>query len=289
MRTGIVLTDRATSGFPLSIGTGLAMESLFTPTGPVYDESRKVPAKVNLSNYDSIWINLSTLLRNIIASVDTLQRKTIKPEDLFSTILEEIDVIVGLGQQSGSHCEVKFYHSTHSELSRKAKLNQYGAIRLRTAKTEAQIFTQTLHFKILKAINDLHGQHAWIDGPLETKHRTNSIVMTHFPYDLLGYKTFSQLDLLESNTGVLKPRTQWNTKYYPVPGADMSVLPYCRKLLLVFGDKPLLLPFPIKFRQTILDIAKARQWTALTTDDRVRNSVEMGLSNPYDTMVWKSL
>ena len=89
------------------------------------------------------------------------------------------------------------------------------------------------------------------------------------PYDLLSHKRFHQLDLLESNTGKLKKKHAWNSKYYPVGKADMSHLPFMKMLLMVFGDRPLIHPSIFKLRDSILQTSVKRGWTPVTTRDKV--------------------
>jgi hypothetical protein len=115
------------------------------------------------------------------------------------------------------------------------------------------------------------------------------MIITHYPYDLLSHTKFSALDLLESNTGKLKSRYQWSSKYYPVGDVDMKVLPFTRKLLLVFGDRILIQPFDMKLRRLILEIADKRKWTSLTTDAKIMQDFELDIREPFVLQFMKKL
>ncbi len=78
MRKNLLL-QRTVSGFPLSIGTGLALESILEPVQEVYDPQRVVPEKIKLNKYDAIWFNIDTLVRNIVGSVPTEVQKDVGP------------------------------------------------------------------------------------------------------------------------------------------------------------------------------------------------------------------
>lgn len=60
--------DRTTSGFPVSISTGLALESIFSPRQAVYDPDRVTPPRVDLSKYQEFWVNTATLFRNMVSA-----------------------------------------------------------------------------------------------------------------------------------------------------------------------------------------------------------------------------
>ena len=119
--------------------------------------------------------------------------------------------------------------------------------------------------------------------------RSNALIITHIPYDLLSYVNFNRLDLLESHTGKLKPKHLWNTKYYPVGDRSMDILPFTRKLLMVFGDKVLIHPSEYKLRSLVLDIAENRKWNPATTEAKQIQDFELDIKEPFVLQVLKSL
>ena len=83
-----ILEQRTQSGFPLSIGTALALESVFSPVQPVYDETRVVPEKIKESDYNLYLINAATLVRNVLGAVGSKDYLLIRPQQVLHTVLE---------------------------------------------------------------------------------------------------------------------------------------------------------------------------------------------------------
>ena len=69
MNDGHSLYTRTISAFPISVGTSLALESLFAPRLETIDPERKFE-RVDVTKYSEVWINLSTLFRNIVGAVE---------------------------------------------------------------------------------------------------------------------------------------------------------------------------------------------------------------------------
>ncbi len=84
-----------------------------------------------------------------------------------------------------------------------------------------------------------------------------------------------KLDLLESHTGVLKTRKEFNTKYYDYKKLELENMPFQRKLLAIFGDHVLFKPYPLKIRQVFIDVARKSKWTPITSEYKVDNDINM--------------
>lgn len=277
------------SGFPLSIGTSLAFESIFNMRQKPYDPDRKIPQHIDIGKYNTLWVNMATLYRNIMASLEKEEANRVHPQDVFTTLLEEINVIENLLQEEGKGCQVHFYHSDYKKLKQRVNSQKYKVTKLKEPLTDSQKFLANLMESVIKGVHDLQGAHYWFDDAIEPKHRDTSLVLTHLPYDLTSYKKFTDLHLLESNTGVLKERFSWSSKYHPVGKSDLSILPFHRKLLLIFGDKHQIIPGPLSLRKQILEIAEKRHWTPMTTLDKVKLDFSIDNHDPYTADVWNSL
>lgn len=273
-----ILNERVVSGFPLSIGTSLAMESIFQPRQPVYDPERKIPQQVSLANYETIYINLATLYRNLIGAIDKTQIPRLNPQIVASTLEEEIGVINDLFSMEGGGIVKPIYF--HSEYRRVRGLKVPG-FRLREPTTENQVKYYDLQEKTFKLMDKHTDTNMRIRDTLDPDRHEKSLILTHQPYDLLAYKRFHTLDLLESNTGVLKPRSRWSSKFYPVSGENMINIPFTRKLLYIFGDKHLIHPMPLVLRKQVLEIAQKYRWTAATTEEKVDVDFHLGIQDPY--------
>ncbi len=258
-----LLNDRAMSGFPVSVGTGLSLETVFDPVQDVIDPERKVPNKVNISQYNLFIINVSTLLRNLLNSLPSGGLLTIDRKDILDTLLDEISFIDNYCSLNG--VVVKFYINTYLSI----KKTYEGKDKLRIPTTDKQRFTEEV---INYCLDKLYKEDEITVFPNEIvyNHRETALIMTHVPYDLLSHRHFSKLDLLESHTGVVKTKKDWNTKYYPLPNKDMSFLPFVEGFLVVFGDHVMFKPDSIQKREELYNALKAKKVHPLMSEETIR-------------------
>lgn len=245
-----ILSNRSQSGFPLSIGSSLALESLFKPIQSVYDETRQIPNTIDITKYSNFIFNISTLLRNILSSVSSQEVLVLPKKDILDTLLEEIDWLNNFFQMSGLN--INFYIHNYNFVH-----NNYKDI-LRKATTEKQIYLDGIYTFCLKGISKEDDVKEFSNDIKYTK-EDSALIFTHVPWDLLSYRNFIKLDLLESHTGILKTRKLWNTKYHKLPGdRDMSFLPFMEYLLTTFGDNIMFHPAPLKDRLELYESMKKR-------------------------------
>lgn len=275
-----------TSAFSLSIGTSLALESLFPGRSAPYDPERKIPERVDATKFASCWVNLATLYRNVAAAISPEDMANATEQKMADVILSEISLIDDLfANEGGNRCKPVFYHSSYRDIQGFFKSD----VQLRVSTTDKQKHYDNVWLGTAKLLDKVSDKIRAFSGEVKPARYERSLILTHYPYDLVGFKAFEELVLLESNTGLTKPRSRWATKYYPIPGADMTVLPFMRKLLFVFGDKVQIKPFPMKFRKELLDIAIANKWDGMTTPDRVNLGISMGIKDPYALHVLNTL
>lgn len=283
---GLSLSERTTSAFPVSIGTSLALESLFSPQKEPYDPQRVIPNQVNPQEYQSFWVNVTTLFRNLSSAVSKESFLRASVSELTATIEEEIDVIQTLFQTEAQNlCKPIFYYSTYKKL----KSQNTPGLSFREPSTEQQKFYHHQLENTLKLLERHSDTVKVFDGSVIPDYKDRSMILTHQPYDLVRFKSFEKLDLLESNTGVLKPRALWNSKYNPMSGKSFTHLPFTRKLLLIFGDKYLIKPYPPVLRNQILETSINRKWSVMTTDDKINLDLSLDVKDPYMAAVIKSL
>lgn len=241
-----VLQSRPMSGFPISIGTSLALETLFQPITDVYDETREVPQKVDPSTYDIYLINVSTLTRNLIHSVPWRDISTIKKSDVLDALLEEIDFLTGFF--NAANLSVKFYWNSYSYA-----LKSYDSKKIRIPTTAQQLAVQQLMDYCTTPIRK-QGDVLTFGKDISYERTAKCLLMTHVPWDLLSWGNFHKLDLLESHTGTVKSRKDWNTKYFPIKGKDFSILPFMEYLLTTLGDHVMFVPSPLKDRVELYEV-----------------------------------
>lgn len=277
--------DRTVSGFPLSISTALAFESLFPPRQDVYDPERNPPEIIDITPYNQLWVNVETLFRNMMQSAPKEAVMNTGYRETSAVIVDEMDTIVSLLEnEGGGRMAPIFYVCDYAHALR----NVHKAFSRRSDSTANQIHYTDLKNKTFKELKNLRSDIKFFPSTISADGKASAMMLTHIPYDLLARRYFSKLDLLESNTGKLKKPQQWASKYYPVPKRDMSILPFNRPLLMALGDKVLLQPMPIKIRNQIMDTATNRKWTPMTTLEKCMLDLSIDM-HPFDYSVIDSV
>lgn len=266
------LAQRTMSSFALSIGTALAFESLFKGDRPAFDPHREIPQQVNIRDYQEIWVNLGTLVRNINSSVPSQVQDQLMAVDFYVTMESEIETIRSLVHDgSGGKTRLVLYRTDHSRL--KAK---HPHARLKEDTTPKQQMFAGLRDAVLgewiKRHSHIPGNNAFFEK-LTPEHKKKTLILTHDAYDLLSWPAFGELHLLESHTGLLKRRSMWYTKY--TGGKELARIPFNSTFMQVFGDSANFHPFPGKDRTTVKNTALEREWTQVTTRERLVLSFQL--------------
>lgn len=268
-------TARTTSAFPLSVGTSLALESVFQTNEPSIDPDRKIPQQIGLSNYSEFWINVSTLFRNLMGSLSKDQANAVNSHQLKSALIEEMEIITSLVKNEGmNQVKLIFYVCEYKKLySKESKF-----VVMRRNSTDNQKIYQALQdqsiellLKELKQSDTLRVFDTEINQA-GYGNKKNALIITHAAYDLVSHNNFSKLDLLESHSGVLKPRSMFYTKY--TDGKDLSMIPFMKGLFPVFGDSTHFRSMDIRLRRELIELAKVNNWTQLTTIAKVKSNIE---------------
>lgn len=281
--------DFQKSGFEVSIGTGLALETLFEPVIPVYDFDRIPPPRHDANKYDEIWFNVATLLRNIYSSLNEVDYNTLNKDDVASLLSSEMSYLSTLfNTQTNGKCKVKFYVCDYRKLLEPKTGTYSKLIKPRVAVTP---IAMRLESKMKHCLEVILKEHHNIKKMTELKpeHRTKSLIFTHYVYDLLSHYRFSELVLLESNTGKIKYLKDWWSKYYPVPKYKMEILPFIRQFLLIFGDRHMFSPMPIKLRKQLLDLGQKCRWNPLTTVNTIKRNIENELNDKLVADMFNSI
>ena len=268
------LLDRATSGFPLSISTGLAFESLFPPRQAVYDPNRAIPKQVDIRQYTQLWINMDTLFRNMLDAGGKIAVSNTGYKETSTVLYDEMETIANMLANEGQGFLTPVFYSCDYQ---HALASIPRAFSLRQHTLPGQMLIENLRKKTMKELGNLRSDIKSFSTGIRIGVKERALILTHQPYDLLAKRFFGKLDLLESNTGRLKTSLTWNTKYYPIPDADMKILPFNRPLLMALGDKPLIQPWPLKIRRQIMETAVRGKWTPLTTLDKVMLDLRLTL------------
>lgn len=278
--------ERTVSSFPISIGTAIALESIFSPRIDPYDPERKIPNNIDINNYTTMYFNMLTLFRNLQGSLDKEVFLMAKDNELTEALIQEMDVIKSLFSVEGNGvCTPIFFIPTYDYYYKNSK---FKMVYFRKDKTEFQKLYTGKQGKVLHNLLQKK-EIEKIDYQLPVFSTKKALLLSHIPLDLLNYKYLNTLDLVESHTGKLKSRNTWNSKYYPIPDTDMNIFPFNRKLLMVFGDKTIIHPADIRLRKQIADIAKARHWTTMTTLDKINLDISLTIREPLVLDFLKSI
>lgn len=244
---------------PLSVATGIAIASSL---GRLEEAKDPVPP---VTLYDSLLINIRTIYRNLIGSVKTEDRKELTPYVLAEVLATELRVIETLvSEVSEGRCAVEFYHCSYESI-----MKDFSHSLPRVPTTPGQKEAVALEFSTLKALKvDIVSKppiHYWNRKFPELG--TKTLLLSHYPVDLLNRYRFQNLALLESHTGAIKPPSVWSTKLKD--GQALEEIPFDRMTLQMFGDGVHFAPMPKKVRMTLYNIAVKKKWTHATTKDYV--------------------
>lgn len=280
------LSGRVVGGFPLSIATSLAFESIFSPRQAPYDLNRIIPDEINLSTYHECYINIATLFRNMMGASEKSAFANATPLDLKYALETEMEVINSLFSVEGNNvCKPIFYHCDYHSLE--SSLPKH--ISMRKDNTDGQKQYSRRLEETVKLLVKASDEIRSFDKEIMPPKKVNALLISHVPYDLLSFKNFNEFHLLESHTGLLKKKFSWNTKYFPVGELNMSILPFNRKLLMVFGDRVSICPSDIKLRRLVMDIAVKRQWNPMTTISKIDLDFQVEIMEPYVALFLKNL
>lgn len=266
MSVSSILDSRTMSAFPLSIGTALAFESLMPGKLPPYDPERPIPNTISLSDYNALWINVETLIRNIYGAADAKVIGNVMDAEGLNCLIQETDTIVDLVRENtGGKTSVIFYINEREGLKTKHPF----AI-LREAKTPKQMQAAERTERICKGYLKFFKDKPWVQHfkrEIKVNGKQSALMMTHQVYDLLFEKNFERLDLLESHTGVLKAKDKWHTKLNK--GQDMPQMPFNSCSLQVFGDHTVFFAQKPNIQQALLELSTTHKWHAATTKERL--------------------
>lgn len=278
--------SRTLSSFPLSVGTGLALESIFTPTQDRIDSEREIPEQIVIKNYDEFWINIYTLFRNITSSMSVEQVTSVTASDVLDALNSEMDVIIGLLQNEANGLVIpRFYLSEYSNLDKKYPLAIIRGDTTIGQKNYRKLYTETVKLLIKQGLAE-RGILVFKDNIEPKKAYPKAIILTHVVHDLLKYAKFSKLDLLESHTGVLKTNNKFYTKY--LNGKELFPLPFNKLLLQVFGDKETFRPQSSEMKKTLIELAKENKWTPATTREKIITNIG-SMKNHYLSEIFKKM
>lgn len=264
------IEKREKGPFDLSFGTSIAIQKAcgFDEDGNL--KTRKPP----ILEFDELLVNLRTLFRNIYTLLDRDIRLRVETETMMMVMVTEMKIIEGIiNHYSGGRTRVRYYTCTYDSLTKEFPNAYFRDVNTQLQKIYAHNENQVLeklHKQYEKPKDDTIAFH---DVRLPGKDR-KTLIVTNYTFDLLWWRRFEDLQLLESYTGDIKKRVRWYTKLKN--GNKLPNIPFDRMTVQLFGDSgDLLKPYPKDYRDTLLKVAKRYKWDALTSQARVKLTVDL--------------
>lgn len=252
---------------PVSIGTSLIVD------GPKADPSRWNQV---------VLVNLLTLSRNIIQSVPAASQFDLRCDDVTEVVLTEMDILRQSLNTYSPGVQVEFYLPDY-----KLIYIDFPMAKPRLFNTKNKQFVQQMMLDVRAKLKELieeenKNRDERKQEPLPVrimrgwkldKDKRKTTVLTSFPTDLLSQYQFPALTLLESHTGAVKSRREWNTKLNWHKKEDIVNMPFMKFTLQVFGDDVFFIQQNLKVKQWVVDMSKRDRWTPITTESTIRGSI----------------
>lgn len=275
-----MMEERMKGQFPITISTSLALEGAFSIL--LDKPNPKIPP---IQNYDELWINLRTLFRNLHDCFKKEQEVLIMPPDYAKVMREEMHIIQGaLDQHTNGRVRAYFYTCSYQNLSGIFKHAQF-----KDAKTPAQIHYAAQENRTLEELDNLlkeTGESFVKFDTVLSGHEKRTLIITHYPVDLLANQYMFDLALLESHTGAIKTKGMWHSKL--AGGKDIHRIPFDIMTIQLFGDSgKIFTPYPLEFRKKMLEIAEQYQWTPATTKERIKLTVNLSRTPTLESAIMK--
>lgn len=255
---------RTMASFPVSIASGLALESIFEPIIDRYDDKKEIH-KIKLDKYKYHVINVYTIIRNILGAVDQVKKKDtlIYSSKLPETVINELEVIKNL--YIGTKTEPIFimpdYKIPLANLNfKKENHSWYYYLELIDKLAKRTIVNNTL----VKVSTEYK---------LPRTHE-NVLITSHIQLDYLNVKNIPNLDILQSHTGELVPTKDFNSKYHPIGAKTLEVFPFIEELYFYLGDNTLIKPVKVSLRYQLHELALVNKWNFRTTREKVINDLK---------------
>jgi len=246
-----MIEDRTVTVTGLSIGTGLAMETLFDVEP--YDKDRAKPTKVKPSDFKLHVYNIYTLYRNVVGSIKYNEKdRLVADNKVKEQLLNDMYNLITLYDPVDT--ELVFYLPDYTKIYREYNKGKDGSV-----------YKPYVDYTFMKDnISKLNFPGTVFKGMVKDllpRGDIRSLLLTSYTVDLVNHYASPGLMLLESHTGKIKNRTEFGTKYKPLGKRDMTHLPMNSKLLYILGDKTLVKPLSTLDRRAIYEISKVKLWS----------------------------
>lgn len=242
----------------VSIGTAFALESF---------------AKIEKMPMDYWYFNIKTIIRNFYGSFKTGTIKKYSNSELHILFKQEIEEIISLVESINKKIKLIFYYTNATSLQKLFK--HAKLVDPKESKPEYREIEQLL-FSLI--VDDNYNEDVLhiekYDLLIKGNHR-KAYITTSYPLDLLSFRNFLKLELLESHTGKIKTRSEWITKLGSSQNMDKyRNLPFNILIIQLIGDRNVWFHFKShQYINLILELSTRNKWHSLTTMERVKYDI----------------
>lgn len=238
----------------VSVGTAISLEALMKIEKPLPE--------------DFIFMNVRTIYRNFHNAIEAPEKISVKvlAEELEKEIL---NISMILGTRVPGNITPVFYICSNKSLRR-----IFSHAKLKEATTENQKNYESMERSVMEFLMETTvGKKIKIFDCLIKGSNSKALIFTHYPVELLSYPSFHTLKLIESNTGLIKDRSEWYTKLTN-PESYLN-LPFNALTIQIIGDNAHQFNSSgIKFIKPLKEIAEKGNWSTTTTNAKVKYDVE---------------
>lgn len=272
-----ILANLTPGQLPVAIGTSFAIESSLGILDKDNFDSSKYPSVNNINkniriptktkppvdDVKEIWINIRTVFRNIYNALESNIKDNLTPKLANDAVLNEMNMIMNIYQQyTGNNVKIVFYVCTYQGMPSVFPNALHRDVKSDKQKHYLEL-EQSVAFYCTQKLNNIKKFNVKFQGMFP-----KTMIITHLAVDLLWKNCFDSLLLLESHTGSIKKHPEWNKKL--TGGKDMLFMPFNYFTIQVFGDNGnFFKPFVHAIKKDVLELAKQRNWTAVTTKDKI--------------------
>jgi hypothetical protein len=279
-----LIEEREKGPIDISIGTALGIQAAMglTEEGyPILNNGKPIEAPIK--KYGVLLFNARTLFRNLYTVLEKEIRLKVSARSIVDVMLTEMRIIDSIVQRfSDGKTEVVYYACNYNGLTRLFPKALFKEVNTDLQKIYANMENTCIDL-FSEALKE-EGREFHIHDTQMPGLKKNTLIVTHYPIDLLWHDKYPTLDLLETHTGVIKRQAQWNTKLKN--GSNLDRIPFDKMTIQFFGDTGgLLSPYPIKYRKALIEIAEKNKWNTLTTKGRILLTVKLARIHDLEVLV----
>lgn len=270
------LRKRNLGHYPVTFSTSSALQRVFNEHPDYAVKEGELPLS---KSHDILAINVQTLLRNLLGSIESQYSHLASTEVLATLVFEEMNVISELVKaKSDNKLKVVYYTGLYS--NPRLLFPKMTSIKPKTGKTQARqmLSNETISILIspesewnkLEVNRHLKVKFSDNEPPLLSNNPFAKILLiTHLPTDVL-FVGNAQVKIVESHTGAVKSLSELNTKLKGKP----ERIPFNKITVSIMGDTGGVVdPAHVKDRRLLAEFAEANQWEAYLTYETIKQSL----------------